>query len=77
MLSIGHEFVRNGVQFCVVDIIDYNDRSFYFLSEERKNEKMNFHFYECNIESDGDISLNLVRDDELTSTLYGLLEEGK
>ena len=75
MLEIGHEFERNGVQFCVVDIVDLNNKSYCFLSEERRNEKMDFHFYEYSISSTGDVNLDLVKNDDLIDNLYSVMEE--
>ena len=74
MLEVGHEFKRNGTNFCVVDILNYKGKNYCFLSEERKNEKIDFNFYEYSFDCKGDSILQKVKDDNLISILIGLIK---
>lgn len=77
MLEIGHEFKRNGTQYCVVDFMIYNQKQYCLLSVERKNEKLDFEFYECSFGPNGGINMDLVEDTSLLSNLFGILEGEK
>ena len=67
-LEIGYEFKKNGIIYSVIDIIDYNEKSYCFLSEESDLGRIDFHFYEYSIKEE-DIDIKLVSDDELITQL--------
>ena len=77
MLEVGHEFERNGINYCVVDIVDYENKSYCLLSIEKENEKISFAFYEYKVEMNGDFTLDSVEDEELISKLFDIFEEKK
>jgi hypothetical protein len=45
-LEVGYEFVKDGSTYCLLDIINLNSKQYALFSEESKNEKLNFEFYE-------------------------------
>ncbi len=75
MLEVGHEFKRNGVQYCVIDFMLYNQKQYCLLSVEKKDEKLDFEFYECSFGPNGGINMNQVNDTELLSNLFKILEK--
>lgn len=73
-LEIGHQFNKDGIIFCVLDIIDYDMKQYALFSAEY--EKLDYIFYEVN-RINNDYNLKRVDDESLIYELFKIVEERK
>lgn len=71
MLEIGQIFEKNGYEFCVLDIIDYNMKKYVLFSIEA--EKVEYAFYEINFINDR-YNLKKIDDNLVECTLFNIFE---
>ena len=74
MLSVGQIYNKNGKDFCVLDLIDYNTKKYVLMSAE--SDKIEFLFFTI-LQGDGFIRLEQVVDKELEFTLFHIIETKK
>ena len=76
MLEVGHEFKRKSSNYCVIDKIIFNNKTYLLLSVENPNDKLNFVFYEC-YQTPNNNKLKIVSDENTIMSLLDLLEKGE
>lgn len=69
MFQIGQIFNKNGIEMCVVDIIEYNMKKYLLMSQE--NECIDYVFYEMQ-KSELGYKLIKINDDELNYNLFNI-----
>ena len=72
MFEVGKVFKKNGKDYCVLDILDYNYKKYLLLSE--KGEKISFDFYEITMPDNNNYELVMVNDANLNNSLFELFE---
>ena len=72
MFKVGQVFNKNGKDYCVIDIINYMDKTFLLLSEQ--DDKISFFFYDV-ILLNNNYKLLKVKNQSLINELYSLYEE--
>ena len=72
MLEIGQIFNKNGVEYCLLDILILDDKKYALFSLE--TDKLSFSFYEI-IENETDYDLKFIDDQQLNFHLLELYEE--
>lgn len=71
MFNIGQVFKKDGQEICILDIIQYENRQYAFMSVE--SEKLEYLFYEI-IQVNQGYNLNLVTNEDFNNILFSLVE---
>ena len=71
MFEVGQIFNKDGIEYCVLDLIEYNNNTYIFMSVEDGN--IEYLFYEVKKINDG-YNLELIIDDELNNYLFSIEE---
>lgn len=72
-IEIGYEFLRNGKNYCLIDIVDLNSKQYALFSIEESGHKMNFEFCEMTRNSEG-YFFDRVTDDNINNLLFEKME---
>lgn len=70
-LEIGHIFEKNGITYCVLDILDYEGKKYILFSIE--DDKLDYLFYEVEY-ANHEYILNLLTDELLINKLFEIVE---
>ena len=73
LLEIGYEFKRNNKTYCLIDILELNNKKYALFSIERAYDKLNFEFCEIT-ETETDFHFKTVTDENITNLLFEQLE---
>ena len=71
MFRIGQVFNKDGYDFCILDLIDYNGKKYALLSVEK--EQIEYLFYEIVHNEDG-YELIHIYDNEIEFALFNIFE---
>lgn len=71
MFEVGQIFNKDGIEYCVLDLIEYNNNTYIFMSVEDGN--IEYLFYEVKKTNNG-YNLELIIDDELNNYLFSIEE---
>ena len=72
MFKIGQVFHKNGFDFCILDILEYESKQYLLCSVEK--DKLEYIFYDVHYES-GKYNLVQVLDQQLEFNLFELFEQ--
>ena len=72
MLEIGHEFVRNGKKYIVVDFVNTKAKRYALLSFNDDEGKIDYEFFELKEDANG-YHFKKVKDDNTVSQLFDKL----
>ena len=70
MFEVGHVFKRNGIDYCVIDIIKYNNKEYLLLSNNVGG--IDYDFYLLSKPNDSQLRLSKVTDEKLELQLMNL-----
>ena len=71
MFQIGQIFVKNGIEFCLIELVNYDGNLYGFFSVEDK--KIDYIFYEMKQTETG-CKLVAVVDENLNNILFSMVE---
>ena len=70
----GQIFNKDGVEFCVLDTIEYNGDNYVLMSIETGEKGIGFSFYHISL-NNNEYELEYIDNEEINNTLLSLYEE--